>query len=214
MSKKIPTVINTDSSNEMLSIATPVDIAVFVEGQVVEVRLKNKRRWCEAKVTKIHWDGKIDLVYITGKSEKEVLSQFVRAIKVKISDPFSKDASKNASTDDVTNDSDNSTDAYNNDANDYSDYNIDAKEALFNELIKNTKNTYIDNNMMSLKLGASTLSSMLQLYLSCMSNIITLLVTGLVNNNLFRDAIHNSIIRSLKFREYTQYISSKLDVGE
>ena len=115
--------------------------------------------------------------------------------------------SKRATTGNInySKDSDNST-------NSDDSRNIEDKEILFNELIKTTKNSYIDNNITSLKLALSTLSSMIHVYTSCMSNMMALLLTGLINNNLFKDMIHNLIIRRLKITEYTGYINSKLDI--
>jgi hypothetical protein len=203
MEQKIPAVTNNNFFNNSTA---------FVEGQAVEVRLKGKRRWRDATVTKVYSNGLLDVVYVNGDNDTAILPILVRAIKgsVVLEGDDSNDGSNGSN--DSNDGSNDSNDGSNNSTNDTSNFNIRDKEELFNKLVKNTKNSYIDNNITSLKLALSTISSMIHVYTSCMSNMMALLLTGLINNNLFKDMIHNLIIRRLKIREYTGYINSKLDI--
>ena len=192
MEQKIPAVSNNNFFNNSTA---------FVKGQAVEVRLKGKRSWRDAAVTKVYSNGLLDEVYVNGENDTAISPLFVRASKGSV-----------VLEGDDTNDGSNDSNDGSNSTNDTSNFNIRDKEELFNKLVKNTKNSYIDNNITSLKLALSTISSMIHVYTSCMSNMMALLLTGLINNNLFKDMIHNLIIRKLKITEYTGYINSKLDI--
>ena len=82
------------------------------------------------------------------------------------------------------------------------------------QLILKSNNNYIDKNIVSLNVGISALTSAIQLYLNCLTGIITLFVNGIISNDIFKDLICNIIKRALFVREQMVYIYDKLNIKD
>ena len=86
-------------------------------------------------------------------------------------------------------------------------------EDKFNQFIakvKNSSNTYIDNNKTSIRICVSTVSSILQLYMTTISSIFILFSNGIISNKLFTDFVRNISKRIISVQEYLIYVKENL----
>lgn len=88
-------------------------------------------------------------------------------------------------------------------------------EDKFNQFIakvKNSSNSYIDNNKTSIKICVSTVSSILQLYMTTISSIFILFSNGIISNKLFTDFVRNISKKIISVQEYFIYAREKLSL--
>lgn len=82
----------------------------------------------------------------------------------------------------------------------------------FTNKVKNSTNTYIDNNKTSIRLCVSTVSSILQLYMTTLSSIFILFSNGIISNKLFTDFVRNISRKIIVIQEYVIYTTENLNL--